>query len=196
MPVLWRPIQATAQGFLSLLGLKNNGQNPEFLSDTVIPQIDMREWYLMQNHEWLWSDTQPILAANSEATLPWVGGFTIGNLDGGGVVDMAVPQDEWWYVWAISGRVLLDGPDIVDGTFGVGAANTDPALGFAMLAQTTYKELTGDAAVGSHALVGGPVRRWFKPGTLFGMSISYADNNNVGHAMFANLTVEVTRVRL
>lgn len=190
MPELYRPVQGVPEGFLSALGIKNNGQNPEYLSDTVLPQVDLREWYLMRDHQWLVSNTLAALAAGGEQPLPWIGGFTdfIDNLD------MAVPEGEIWYVWAVYGRLELYVGDGLAGNLCVCAANRHPTIGQAILAQTNYNDNPA-GTVGSAAMVGGEVRRWFRAGTLFGMAASWARNVQA-QPMFANLTLEVTRLKV
>lgn len=44
-----RPIQTNPLGFLSLLGLKNNGNNPPEMRDDVQPVVDLRAQYLEQD---------------------------------------------------------------------------------------------------------------------------------------------------
>jgi len=79
-----RPIQAQNPGFLGLLGLKNNGQNPAEMIDAVAPTIDIRENYLLGLRETILDDG------------------VSRNLNAAGVVlgwpEFDVPGNEVWYV--------------------------------------------------------------------------------------------------
>ena len=92
MPI-WRPIQPTATGFLSLLGLKNLGRNPDALLDELRPSIDMAPWFL--NGAALTRatvETWPAAAGN-------ISGFwRIGATPITGAGDITVPDGQLWYV--------------------------------------------------------------------------------------------------
>lgn len=45
MAARWRPVSSLSSGFLSLIGVKNQGKAPDVLDDTLQPVIDMGEWY-------------------------------------------------------------------------------------------------------------------------------------------------------
>jgi len=46
-------IQTNPRGFLNLLGIRNMGQNPTVLPDTVDPTIDITQWYLLNQRLWV-----------------------------------------------------------------------------------------------------------------------------------------------
>jgi len=88
--VPWRPVNPRADGFLSLLQLKNLGRNPEALLENIQPQLDMLPWYLasqaitdVQGEEW--PSTNNILT-----------GFYPPGL--GASTQQQVPAGQYWYV--------------------------------------------------------------------------------------------------
>lgn len=78
-----RPIQTLAPGFLSMLGLKNEGRLPADMVDMVQPVVDLRDFYFSGNRE-----VVPELVATNVlvAAVNYV------------FVDLSVPQNEIWWV--------------------------------------------------------------------------------------------------
>ena len=74
-----RPIQTQPKGLLGFLQLKNQGQNPAELPDTLQSVLEMRDWYLQTSAE-------------------IVGGTPI-LINAAGTFDaLTVPFGEWWFV--------------------------------------------------------------------------------------------------
>lgn len=65
---IWRPIQTGAAGFLSLMGLKNLGKNPDAIGDVVQPTIGMEGWWLRGSAQALF--TSKTMAAATELWTP------------------------------------------------------------------------------------------------------------------------------
>lgn len=106
MPI-WRPIQPTATGFLSLLGLKNLGRNPDALLDELRPGIDMNRWYL-NGGEVVRGTADSWLVASGELT----GFFAVGSLPitGGGAI--TVPANELWWVEDVDVKIGVVAPSV------------------------------------------------------------------------------------
>jgi hypothetical protein len=86
-------IQAFPPGLLSLFGIKNGGSNPGELSQVIIPQLELLDWYLGQ--QWI---TQRLVTADLGA------GIGFQPIGGGGA--NVVPQNQVWFV-----RQAVTGPD-------------------------------------------------------------------------------------
>jgi hypothetical protein len=80
-----RPIQAFNPGFLGLLGLKNQGQNPPELIDQVQPTIDINQFYQMGLRESIRYDALS---------------FDVASIGGHLVVDpeLTVPAGQMWWL--------------------------------------------------------------------------------------------------
>lgn len=83
-----RPISSLANGFLTLLGVKNMGKNPEVLLDEVRPVLEMRDWYLNSNIQ------EAVASAAGVAT-------ELAGFQG----SMVVPAGELWWVDALTVRI-------------------------------------------------------------------------------------------
>ena len=81
------------QGLLSLLALKEQGQNPNELANAVAPSLDLRDFYFARN-----SQTELGLFGGAPATAALVTGGhgSVGFLVAG--VVCTVPQNETWWV--------------------------------------------------------------------------------------------------
>jgi len=95
----WRPVNPKADGFLSLLGIKNLGRNPEFLMESVQPTIDMQRWYMEANciERMGYADVpnpDPSLVGYLPATDPLVG------------TSIIVPEGQLWFMLDASARFL------------------------------------------------------------------------------------------
>lgn len=88
-----KPIQAALPGFLSLLGIKNLGLNPDTLGGNVAPVIEMLPYYLRGQQQYLSSVASLALGAVNGNFYPITGA---GSLNG--TVDFTVPNNQWWYV--------------------------------------------------------------------------------------------------
>lgn len=85
-----RPIQTNPLGYLGLLGLKNNGQNPAEAIDTAQPMIEMGDMYRLDRRRWSFID---VGVAN--ASIP------VGNLAPSQLTlnTLLTPQEnEVWYI--------------------------------------------------------------------------------------------------
>lgn len=96
------PIQVPPEGLLGYLNLKNSGVNPPYLSDTVVPTVEMWRQYLLANQEALITSN---IAVNA------VGGFgSLVNaapspLTGAVALEGMVPPGEVWAVHSFSGSM-------------------------------------------------------------------------------------------
>lgn len=157
----WRPIQAGARGFLALLGLKNMGSLPEFLSEEVRPTLDMEGWYLR--------DQAQIVSANEGVGTP---------ATRAGAQLFVVPDNEWWYVHELSTRIeLASGPTAFD------------VLGLSSYIQQRYgtqstqniispprEPMTLTSIVGAVTFAAQPIRSiWCTPGARLGLHTDYAN---------------------
>lgn len=75
---MFRPIQTATAGFLSLLGLKNLGRNPDTILGEVRPAVDMNGWWLRGASEPYYQEE--VLTAAAQA-----------------VDFLVVPPNEWVY---------------------------------------------------------------------------------------------------
>lgn len=83
------PAQGQTPGLLSLLALKSMGNQPDTLSSSYAPTIDLREWLLTNNSQVnAYAGTVPN-GASSGPVSPTAG-------------TLIVPSDEIWYVWNIT----------------------------------------------------------------------------------------------
>jgi hypothetical protein len=91
--VAWRPVQGALPGFLSLLGLKNLGQNPAELREDIQPTIDLKGFLLEGD------------ALNFARTNQTVNVLAQGGQYGHAVV---VPDGELW--WVHHATVIANSP--------------------------------------------------------------------------------------
>lgn len=82
-------LQPVAPGLLSLLQLKQRGFNPNNLSDTVVPTIDLTSWYRVDEVTVLDGSTVALVSAAIYAT----------DLS---VASITVPDNEIWWVREMS----------------------------------------------------------------------------------------------
>lgn len=92
------PVQSLAPGFLSLLGLKNNGALPPVMVDSSAPVIDLTRWYLQGNVEIL---SQSVGIGLNSAGISFV-------------FPAVVPTNEIWYVHAHSVNVAMAAAERID----------------------------------------------------------------------------------
>lgn len=78
------PVQVIAPGLLGFLQLKTLGRNPENFSDTIVPTMDVRTWYMEARHQLV---TQ---AAINLGAGPF-NGFQAAS-------SFVVPNNEYWWV--------------------------------------------------------------------------------------------------
>jgi len=92
-------IQSFLPGLLSLLGIKNGGENPKFLQGSVGASFELSDWYLRGRQE----------------VVPGVGSvIPNGANQGFAVTIQTVPSNEWWYVCHYTGQILTGAADTVD----------------------------------------------------------------------------------
>lgn len=88
-----RPINVIAPGLLGFFQLKQSGKNPDELSDTVIPSLEMFDWYMQARLV----DSFITIGGGASSTRTSANGVT-------GFVSFTtnpieVPQGEAWWVW-------------------------------------------------------------------------------------------------
>lgn len=90
------PIQVQPAGLLGLLQLKSWGQRPDVLQGSVLPNLNMEDW-------WLRGSLEPLVISAAPVNLgPQPAGFTLIGLS-------TLPNNEWWYVHWLN--VFLQGSD-------------------------------------------------------------------------------------
>jgi len=112
--VPWRPLNPKADGFLSLLGLKNQGRNPETLNLQLQPTVDLLEWYFQSRLENITATRTVPDASTSVANF--------------GATSLVVPDREWWWIENYTVRCVtaLVATQVIDWQLGYlipGAAN-------------------------------------------------------------------------
>jgi len=166
----WRPIQSVGRGFLNLLGLKSNGNMPEFLGEQVQPVLDMHQWYLQDNAELLIA--QGVLPPNQSA------GYFI-PCSSSLVPSLVVPNGEVWFVHSYSGalRSLHDGGALY-GHVGGAIQERDGSSRYEWLTPLMgYSEFAGQVSFDSGYLAGFACQpmRIFQGGTVFGVTYGQLD---------------------
>lgn len=80
-------IQRVPPGLLGYFGIKNGGMNPTNVSNTLLPQLDMLDWYMMGS----------------------VSGLSTGGLVNaiGLTTYFTVPDGEYWYVHGVTARATV-----------------------------------------------------------------------------------------
>lgn len=86
-----RPVQSLAPGFLSLLGLKNNGSLPPEMIDALAPVIDVERWYFQGTRE----------------NIPSAGGINILAVAAYAIPEFVVPANEVWWVHGFQVQVSV-----------------------------------------------------------------------------------------
>ncbi len=92
------PIQARAPGYLGLLELKNLGQLPHTVIDTVQPTLSIEKMYLRGSGQWY----QTALSRTDGAAAYNSFGPFAGN-------PLVVPEGQWWWVEYMAVRFLAAG---------------------------------------------------------------------------------------
>lgn len=118
------PIQAVPYGLLALLSLKQLGQNPNALGAQVSPGIDLRDWYLQTQVEYV-AGQVPLLSADR---------FALG---------VTIPAGEIWFIHSIGGESNLGAAEDVDCIFGYLPQGFDVVIPF----QETISPLNRAATV-------------------------------------------------
>lgn len=183
-------LQPAPPGLLSLLQLKQRGKNPDTLSDTVVPVVDLTEWYAVLDREFLqWELVMDGGAGGAEFAFNFVAGADAAS-------SIIIPNDEVWFVWNVSASF---GASIGGELHGLLATATRPdGVGWS----PTYHHITApiDLVAASaftvpQAMAGGDIRRWFKGGTIFGVGITYVTIPANEEATVSG-TVEFTRMKV
>lgn len=86
-----RPIQVQPFGLLGFLQVKNLGQNPQVMPDSISPVMEMREWY--------WETNSEVQTFSSITAVP--SSQAVGQL-----VLMTVPDKEYWAILDTSFNVV------------------------------------------------------------------------------------------
>lgn len=163
-------LQPAAPGLLSLLQLKQRGANPDSLSDTVVPVIDLTHWYGI--------DQQKVA-------------FSYGNFSGAALYSssflltapatITVPDDEYW--WVSDVQVAISGNSATITAWGVQALapvvffrESDQGVRGTMIGQSN--PASSSAALGGLAASGFALRSpslrdfWAPPGAQFGAALT------------------------
>lgn len=80
-------IQRIPSGLLSFLGIKGTGQNPDFITDDVVPSLETLPFYAVQNNE---------IATTSGAVQ-----------NAGDQITLVVPSQEVWLLHGISAIIAM-----------------------------------------------------------------------------------------
>lgn len=175
----WGPLQTIPPGLLGMLQLKNLGQAPQTLDDSVIPGIDLTEWYMVQNRETLLGTRAP---ANNDQANFWA--MTTNPL--------TVPDREFWYVWSATASI---GFAVGDYTTSLSCVALVPGAGanaWVLLGQPATTIIDPLATPQAFtAFAGGSVREWFGPGTQFGYG---GGRFNIVGAPTLYVTMHITRL--
>lgn len=177
-----RPIQVIAPGLLGYLQLKAGGANPDTLLDEVRPTIDMREWLLTAQREFV--------SGNAAVNSPGASTRYLGFVDGGGNA-ILIPPEEIWYVWNASIVSGVPAADTFNGAFGI-TVTPDPVPGpIITLAEDLVPAFTS-TGTGSLLAVSCEPRRWFVSPCEWGCMIS---DYVVAAGASVQLSLEITRAR-
>lgn len=158
-------------GLLGFFGIKNGGQYPQTLGDTILPTLDMA----------------PVLAANYRE-LVFVApiaalGFVTANLNGGALPG-AVPAGELWFVQAASVFAFTGVGDSFTGTLEVRNSTTG-------LASAWHRALSSPItlAASTTQLHPGISGVWLSPGDTIGFWYSASTNASGTAQMSAQLAI-------
>jgi len=147
------PIQVLPPGLLGFLQLKNSGQNPTNLPDTLQGVLELREWMLMARVE-EWENTIGHGVALPNATV----GFSAFSPN-----TIQVPNREWWWVERYT---------VFSGTLGAGELTEfAPAIATITTGTLIVHALSKTAAGGGPdvALVQVAERFFAPPGSILGL---------------------------
>lgn len=177
-----RPIQVIAPGLLGYLQLKSNGRNPDTLMEEVRPTIDVKEWLLTAQREYI--------SGSAALAAPGVSSRYVGFVDGGGNA-ILVPPDELWYVWNATAISGIPPADTYNGAFGI-TYTPDPVPGpIACLAQEQVPAFTSTGTASIIAVRAEP-RRWFPSPCEWGCMVS---DYVIAAGASVQLTLEITRAK-
>ena len=170
---LYKPAQGFAQGLLSLLHLKTNGNNPDELSSVLSPIIEMREWMLLREMQ--------MLSFSALATVS-VGGGTVQFQEWDDPDDpndpdprAVIPQDEVWYVWSYSLFFVKKTTYTINGGL-IGSSLVPPGNAIDILGQTEGYWGNGNSNVIPVKM--SIERRFYPPGTIFGWGHGQIDESD------------------
>lgn len=174
----WGPVSAPTRGFLSLLGIKNQGRNPGQLLDDVRGVVEMRDWYLQGR----------ALQARfvTVRTSPAVGFF---------YAPVQVPETETWYVHALTvGAQVGFGPAVVVDVVGLAPAARFLFPQTLMVGESiTWRD--SPVAINATPQVAPPSMRdfWLPPGSQAGVFANRADiQNGAGTDLQLELDIRYT----
>lgn len=173
------PVQVLPKGLLGFLQLKNAGKNPDRLSNTLSPSLDLFEWYMA-------GTAQDIIPAPATAALPTGStGFQAFTVN-----PVIVPQQEIWWVQ----------------NFGVlsSALGATESVGFMCAIQGVPAAVAGTYMFGDRRTIltgtaTGRVARayangfWVPPGYTFGAMVEV---HEVTTAVTYNGTLRVVRMQI
>lgn len=146
------PIQVYPPGLLGFLQIKNRGENPSLLPDTIQSVMDLTEWMFQARAE----DYQPDIAHQRTLTT------NQNSLRAFTPNDITVPKGEWWWVhsFSIVAPVSTAGDSV---NFACGISTT--SIG-------ANEHIVSDYQVGTapNDACGVTANRFFvPPGTIFGV---------------------------
>jgi hypothetical protein len=143
-------IQLSPPGLLSLLGLKNGGSSPEYLSNVVAPGFEVSDWYLRASQEVLPAAAQVIPNGPNQ-------GFA--------VTIQTVPANQWWHVRHYTGSILTGAADTVD----------TACLAFAFATQSfTVSDPFANVPAASTRFQHEYAPFWVPPGATIGLQVGTA----------------------
>lgn len=137
------------KGLMAALGIRSGGKLPEFLADTVAPNVDLRDLYLLDTREFIQATDQPnpVLSANV---------FPAPN-------DLTVPPRELWYCWGFTVACSPGAGEAIDLCPSVRYDSTNVAIPVG-----PYKSATA----GQHARAGALSPFWAGPGSVLGFVVA------------------------
>lgn len=150
------PLNAIPEGLLSLLGIKNGGQNPQFLTANLVPTVPLTDWYL-----------------ETRATVELAEAEVFDGIAEGSVL-LTVPQTEWWYVMDVTGLATtnvagLDNPAYWSLGLSYVASNT--AIRIAALPQGVHGAIALDPpSLGISGALCSSRPFWAQPGSRLGLN--------------------------
>jgi len=172
-------LQQAAPGLLSLLGLKQRGNNPDAFGDTLLPVMDLTAWMHLQDSEFV---TQQGTIPNGESSSLFTTDAT----------PIEVPGTEVWYVHQATLTFTVVAGDTLGGQIGIMYTSDQFERIIIPLAVADVPDLSVAINVGQ--FVASTPRRWFKGGTMFGAAYSYMDS--VGGTSVVDITLEITRLKI
>lgn len=150
------PLQAIPPGLLSLFQLKNLGRNPGELDGTLVPVVDLLDWYLLGQAIDLFGISRTLDGATDvPGFIGWTTPFAV-----------VVPATEWWWVSWYSISVAQP------------TSNDDCALSPAVLLPSQPQQVqlfdnTAPQQVATYGRVACGVRGfWLPPGSTLGFWLS------------------------